>query len=394
MNPFDQSFTAHRLSSDGLGFNLIKEVSNVGKKIESGVRSIGRAIDDGVHDVLRTIDKAAVTILDANPITAKSRAELKRFVATDIGKFVIVVIAVVAAVYGIPPTVWQAIGNAMSNAGAYIKETLAETAKILSTSAGKKEVAGTIIKSLAQEQAAKKAHAEYVDYKVRGMEREAADAEAKYIVELEKEMFDKMEAEFLAQTGKTVPAVDMAQKEIMLAGFVYDVPPPNLGDFWRGSYDGSGPPSEVLYRLDVETQEWGAMRREAALEYVSKRQAMSPEQISDIVKGGEAMLATLDTVKTSPEYTAAASHLAAQGKTPVQIDRIWNESNTAKKVVTIATVKGVAPLIERNLLARGMAPDQAEAYAVLESADMAKRINTTNNGGAILLALATAFLLS
>ena len=357
--------------------------SALGTVDDEGLNGIGSEL----KKVGRKIDHVGRKIRDSSPLTVKLHAELKRFLATDIGKVIAVVVAVVAAIY-MGPAALELLKVAVSKAGAFVKLAAKKAAAYVAKQGAKKLIVKEI-KSKAISLVAEKAGKKYAEHKVRGMEKEAARELAIYEKELENKVFMEMEAEFLKQSGQTLSAVENEQflarqraipkgptGKVIPLGFKFSKRMPNLGDYWRGnnSRSSSGPPDSIIKELTKNLNAWKVEYDAARAEYMEKNPALGKTKMDEVLAGIDALGANVQKVEQSTAFQTVKRNLSSQGVTAAAIRKEWETSKTYKEVTRNSVVESFAPIMQRDMMNRGVPVQEAEIIAIGATAQMGEKI--------------------
>lgn len=360
--------------------------------IGSSLRKIGRKIDK----VRRKITPK---------IIRKIEKEVKRFLSTDLGKVVAVVIIVVATVYGLGPVVLEAMKTAIINAGAFVKDAVVAGAKYVAKQ-GAKKIITKQIKEKAIELAVKKAAKVYTKKKMDKAQKKALVAQLAQEEEIrlmEEKVYKEMEAEYMKETGNTLGTVQKSQESQKGGGLIKD---------WRGQmvprnfYNKNKPPVMPSFRSQGEAMTWSMSKMKPYHEaYPAKLKkwkqdnpAINKIDFPEITNAMDVMAKKIIQVDRSPVKLQVEKNLISQGMPKKFIKKEWQDSKIRKEVVKNAVVESFAPVIQKDLERRGMSQEEAEIVAVVSSDDLGKRVaETTGGGGKVLLiagaAIASALLL-
>ena len=330
MNAFDRNFEQDGL--DGIG---------------SFIRKVGRTIDNANKKVHRAHDKLRreVTPEFARNFESKLRDEVVKFLGTDIGKAVIVIIGIVASVV-LSPAAYVGLQAAVSSAttamGA-IKSGALYIAKQITL----KEVAKELGKQALQYGVEK--------YMEKRQEKKFKELEAR----LEKEYEAKLEAEFREKYGvdpRTATNTSVVGK--IVVGPIANLNPANFGPDGKPIPPGFTFPAFQLpddYNASLDRGA-GATRMHSA--YVDNYRQAKNRYINEL-KNDVPFLQTIDDLK-------------AQGKTDEQIAKEWVNSKTYKDLTVANTVQNVSPIMKKNFMAEGYPADLADSMAVVAASNLGK----------------------
>jgi hypothetical protein len=355
LNPFDIALKSQ--VETGLGvFGIGSAIRSAGRSIDSARRSIGREIEGAVksvnHERLRNV--------------AKVKAELKRFIASDLFKIVVVIVVAVAIVYGFGPQVIEGLKSVMAKAGGAIKATLKEGARYF-IDVGYKEMITLEVKKKALDIATEKVTKEYIKHEIRGFERQAKIEEQAAIEEqtiLEDKVYKELEAQFLKETGYTATDVQNQQIE---SSFVYNKRKPTLGDFWRGG--GIRERGEAQLKSAIAVWQKGYDVAFAA--YAKTKNMVPAVTMTNALKGIDKMARQMASVENEHDFKDVVNGLKNQGLTDNEINAIWRKSKTFATVTRNALVESFAPLLATDYIKAGVNPALASDVAIVETARIA-----------------------